>query len=148
MWEFENYLRQQRRVIDDLFDYRYSQLPLVFAQLIREGHLDESRLAGLSEDKRETIRSFLSLWRTGGEGPVRPGIYLISKSELPLLCRDSKRQLLGWISRGRNLPHPCPEALAEWQVTLSLARSAYSWLICKRVSTRTEVARCAVSSDQ
>ena len=61
MWEFENYLRQQRRVIDDLFDYRYSQLLFVFARLVREGHLDESRLAGLSEEKRDIIHSFLSL---------------------------------------------------------------------------------------
>ena len=60
MWEIEDYLHQQRREIDDLFDYRYSQLPFVFARLIREGLLDESRLAGLSEEKRNIIRSFLS----------------------------------------------------------------------------------------
>jgi hypothetical protein len=59
MWEIEDYLRQQRREIDEMFDYRYSQLPLVFARLIREGHLEESLLAGISEDKREIIRSFL-----------------------------------------------------------------------------------------
>src|SRR5690242_4774903 len=59
MWEIEEYLHQRRREIDDLFDYRYSQLPLVFASLIRDGLLDESCLAGLSEDKREAIRSFL-----------------------------------------------------------------------------------------
>jgi Photoprotection regulator fluorescence recovery protein len=60
MWEIEDYLHQQRQEIDDLFDYRYSQLPLVFARLIRDGLLDESRLAGLSEEKRDVIRSFLS----------------------------------------------------------------------------------------
>ena len=60
MWEIEDYLRQQRREIDELFDYRYSQLPLVFARLIREAHLDESLLAGLSEEKLEIIRSFLA----------------------------------------------------------------------------------------
>jgi len=43
-----------------MFDYRYSQLPLAFARLVREGHLDETRLAGLSEEKREIVRSFLS----------------------------------------------------------------------------------------
>jgi hypothetical protein len=53
MWEIEDYLRQQRREIDETFDYRYSQLPLVFARLIREGHLDESRLAGLSRKARD-----------------------------------------------------------------------------------------------
>lgn len=57
MWEIEDYLRQQRQKIDQTFDYRYSQLPLVFAHLIRLGHLDEGLLAGLSEEKREIIRS-------------------------------------------------------------------------------------------
>jgi photoprotection regulator FRP-like protein len=60
MWDVEDYLRQQRREIDETFDYRYSQLPFVFARLIREGHLDESLLAGLSEEKREIIGSFLA----------------------------------------------------------------------------------------
>ena len=59
LWEIEGYLRQQRKEIDETFDYRYSQLPFVFACLIRQGHLDESRLAGLSEEKQEIIRSFL-----------------------------------------------------------------------------------------
>ena len=59
VWEIEDYLRQQRKEIDETFDYRYSQLPFVFACLIRQGHLDESLLAGLSEEKREIIRSFL-----------------------------------------------------------------------------------------
>ncbi len=60
LWEIEDYLRQQRREIDTTFDYRYSQLLLVFAQLIRQGRLDESRLDGLSGDKREDIRRMLS----------------------------------------------------------------------------------------
>ena len=60
MWETEDYLRQQRREIDERFDYRYSQLPLVFARLIHEGHLEESLLDGVSEEKREIIRSFLA----------------------------------------------------------------------------------------
>src|SRR5436190_4367456 len=59
MWEIEDFLRQQRKEIDETFDYRYSQLPFVLAVLIRQGHLDESLLAGLSEEKREIIRSFL-----------------------------------------------------------------------------------------
>ncbi|MDX8524205.1 hypothetical protein RFM68_06790 [Mesorhizobium sp. MSK_1335] len=60
MWEIEDYLRQQRRKIDQMFDYRYSQLIVVFAALIREGYLNESQLSGLSEDKREEIHRFLS----------------------------------------------------------------------------------------
>jgi len=65
MWEIEDYLRQQRREIDETFDYRYSQLPFVFARLILQGLLDESLLAGLSEEQREIIRSFLALVARG-----------------------------------------------------------------------------------
>lgn len=65
MWEIEDYLRQQRRKVDQLFDYRYSQLLIVFAGLIRQGYLEESQLSGLSEDKREEIRRFLS-WHAKG----------------------------------------------------------------------------------
>jgi Photoprotection regulator fluorescence recovery protein len=65
MWETESYLRQQRRQIDETFDYRYSQLPLVFARLIHAGHLDENRLGGLSEEKLKIIRSRLSLAAKG-----------------------------------------------------------------------------------
>jgi len=61
MWAIEDFLRQRRREIEETFDYRYSMLPLVFASLIRAGHLDEARLAGLSAEKREIIRSILSL---------------------------------------------------------------------------------------
>jgi Photoprotection regulator fluorescence recovery protein len=60
MWKIEDYLREQRREINEMFDYRYSQLPLIFARLVREGYLDERRLAGLSDDKRQIIRSILS----------------------------------------------------------------------------------------
>jgi hypothetical protein len=65
MWEIESYLRQQRREIDETFDYRYSQLPIVFARLIQAGHLDENRLGGLSEEKLEIIRSYLSFAARG-----------------------------------------------------------------------------------
>jgi photoprotection regulator FRP-like protein len=60
MWEIEDYLRQQRRKLDEMFDYRYSQLPFVFARLIREGYLDKNLLVGLSEDKWEEIRSLVA----------------------------------------------------------------------------------------
>jgi hypothetical protein len=59
MWDVEDYLRARRREINEVFDYRYSQLLLVFPLLIREGHMDESLLDGLSEEKRELIRSSL-----------------------------------------------------------------------------------------
>jgi hypothetical protein len=61
MWDVEDYLRQHRAEFDEMFDYRYSRLPFVFAWLIRGGHLDEAWLAGLSEEKLSVIRSLRSL---------------------------------------------------------------------------------------
>lgn len=65
MWQVEDYLQKQRRMIAETFDYRYSQLPLVFAGLIRKGLLDERLIAGLSEDKHEVIRRYLALGANG-----------------------------------------------------------------------------------
>jgi Photoprotection regulator fluorescence recovery protein len=44
VWEIEDYLREQRREIDQMFDFRYSQLPSVFAYLIRKGIWRKERL--------------------------------------------------------------------------------------------------------
>ncbi|MGX8009413.1 hypothetical protein ACVDG8_010595 [Mesorhizobium sp. ORM8.1] len=60
MWEIEDYLKLQRRNLDRMFDYRYSQLTVVFAALIRKGYLDENLLSGLSQEKREEIRRMLA----------------------------------------------------------------------------------------
>jgi len=51
IWNFNDFLTQERRRIDEKYDYRYSFLIFVFARLIREGWLTEDELAGLSEDK-------------------------------------------------------------------------------------------------
>ena|SRR5437870_4751899 len=56
MWAVERWLYEQRKEIGEMFDYRYSQLPLVFAWAIRVGHMDEVQLAGLSKDKLDIIR--------------------------------------------------------------------------------------------
>ncbi|TPK42218.1 hypothetical protein FJ492_18045 [Mesorhizobium sp. B2-5-4] len=53
-------LREQRREIDGMFDYRYSQLLDVFTRLILARHMDEALISGLSQDKLETIRSYLA----------------------------------------------------------------------------------------
>jgi hypothetical protein len=60
VWDIEDDLRQQRREINEVFDYRYSQLPLVFARLIRDGLLDEAQLSGLAEEKLKLIRDLSS----------------------------------------------------------------------------------------
>ncbi|MDR2012057.1 MAG: hypothetical protein LBQ20_03235 [Rhodanobacter sp.] len=51
MWSIEEYLRSRRYKIDNKYDYRYSQLPMVFGRLLREGRIQEAELVGLSEDK-------------------------------------------------------------------------------------------------
>ena len=56
MWDVEDFLRGQRRVIDQLFDYRYSQLLFVFSLLIHEGHLNEDELSALAEEKIDIVR--------------------------------------------------------------------------------------------
>jgi hypothetical protein len=57
MWSIEDYLREARKEIGQMFDYRYSQLPLVLAWVIRDGYMNEESLAGLPEDKLRAIRS-------------------------------------------------------------------------------------------
>jgi hypothetical protein len=61
MWELEQYLRERRRDMDRKYDYRYSQLILVFGQLLREGRIREEQLVGLSEEKLNDIRRFAAL---------------------------------------------------------------------------------------
>ena len=57
LWELEQHLTQRRKEIDRKYDYRYSQLMLVFGKLLHEGRLGEQELRGLSGDKVEAIRS-------------------------------------------------------------------------------------------
>jgi hypothetical protein len=61
LWELERYLGERRKQIDQTFDYRYSVLPLVFGNLIREGRLREEELHGLGEDKLACIRRLAAL---------------------------------------------------------------------------------------
>lgn len=60
IWSIHNYLTERRNIIDKKYDYRYSQLILIFSQLMREGYLIEEDLSGLSEDKIEKIKSLSS----------------------------------------------------------------------------------------
>jgi hypothetical protein len=56
LWELEHHLTQLRKEIDRKFEYKYSTLVLVFANLVREGKLDREDLRGLSEEKFRYIR--------------------------------------------------------------------------------------------
>ena len=59
LWDLEHYLTERRKQIDRTYDYRYSQLTLVFGKLLCESRLGEEELRGLREDKLKSIRSFI-----------------------------------------------------------------------------------------
>jgi hypothetical protein len=61
LWQVNDYLSEQRKAMDAMFDYRYSVLMSVFGHLLREGWLKEADLAGLQEDKIEEIKRQASL---------------------------------------------------------------------------------------
>jgi hypothetical protein len=58
LWKLENYLTRRRQRIDRQYDYRYSVLPQVFADLIRKGRLREQDLQGLGDDQLEYVRRY------------------------------------------------------------------------------------------
>jgi len=55
LWELERYLSERPKEIDRQYDYRYSVLLFVFADLIQKGRLREQDLQGLSEEKLRHI---------------------------------------------------------------------------------------------
>ena len=56
LWRLEDYLTRRRKAIDSTYDYRYSQLPLVFGQLARRGQIRLEDLQGLGEEKLSYVR--------------------------------------------------------------------------------------------
>jgi hypothetical protein len=56
LWKLEDYLGRRRKAIDSTYDYRYSQLPLVFGQLARKGLVRLEDLQGLDEEKLSHVR--------------------------------------------------------------------------------------------
>ncbi len=55
LWAIHSYLNDQLRAIEEKYDYRYSQLIIVFGRLLREKWIEDQDLVGLSEDKLRTI---------------------------------------------------------------------------------------------
>ena len=55
VWKLHDYLSRERKKVDRRYDYRYSVLISVFAELLRDGWLTKSDLAGLSPDKIDQI---------------------------------------------------------------------------------------------
>ncbi len=56
LWALESFLAKRRREIDSKYEYTYSKLVFVFANLIRELRIHEQDLKGLTEDKLRLIR--------------------------------------------------------------------------------------------
>jgi len=61
VWSIHNYLSKRRDKVDNKYDYRYSQLILVFGKLMKEGYLMEEDISGLSEEKIEFIKKVSSI---------------------------------------------------------------------------------------
>jgi hypothetical protein len=55
LWEVRNYLSKTLKNIERKYDFRYSVLILVFAQLMKDGWIEENELIGLSGDKISKI---------------------------------------------------------------------------------------------
>lgn len=60
IWKIHDYLDRKQRNMGKKYDYRYSMLILVFAQLLKEGWIKETDLVGLRDDKIETIKLLAS----------------------------------------------------------------------------------------
>jgi len=61
IWTLGDYIHKKRKEIDRKFDYRYSQLILVFSTFIKENLLSLEDLAGLNNEKIDTINKILKL---------------------------------------------------------------------------------------
>jgi hypothetical protein len=63
IWQIHDYLTEQQRMVDKMFDYRYSVLLNVFSKLLRDGWLTEADLLGFQDEKIETIKRWAGLQR-------------------------------------------------------------------------------------
>ena len=56
IWTILDLLLEKRKTVDSKYDYRYSQLIIVFSRLLSEGYLKEEDISELAEEKRELIK--------------------------------------------------------------------------------------------
>jgi len=61
MWAVEGWLADERHRIDTKYDFRYSQLVIVFGKLLRESQITEQQIEGLGEDKLSEIARIATL---------------------------------------------------------------------------------------
>jgi hypothetical protein len=62
IWHVRDYLNEKAREIDAKYDYRYSVLTDVFAQLVAQGWLTIGELAGLHSEKLRLIEQASAYW--------------------------------------------------------------------------------------
>lgn len=61
IWSLSEMLKKKEKEIDQIYDYRYSQLVMVFGILIKRGFLSIKELEGLSDDKVVRIKKIINL---------------------------------------------------------------------------------------
>jgi hypothetical protein len=61
VFRVQEFLTKERRAVDRIYDFRYSQLLLVFSTLMRGGWLTERDLAGLEQEKIAKIKFMANL---------------------------------------------------------------------------------------
>lgn len=61
IWSLGKMLQEREKEINNIYDYRYSQLTIVFGILIKRGLLSIDELNGLSNDKLEQIKKITSI---------------------------------------------------------------------------------------
>jgi hypothetical protein len=65
IFRVQEYLTEQRRIVDRLYDYRYSRLLGVFGRLLSDGWLREGDLHGLRPEKIAKIKREASFFLEG-----------------------------------------------------------------------------------
>ncbi|MFZ3123838.1 MAG: hypothetical protein WA129_01690 [Acidovorax sp.] len=61
LWALQFAIRESEREYQQKYDYRYSQLIVVFARLVREERISIDDLRGLSEDKLKCVEGLAAL---------------------------------------------------------------------------------------
>ena len=62
VFRLQEYLTEQRKIVDGLYDYRYSRLLGVFGRLLSNGWLREADLHGLQPEKIAKIKQEASFF--------------------------------------------------------------------------------------
>jgi hypothetical protein len=65
IFRVQEYLTEQRKIVDGLYDYRYSRLLGVFGRLLSDGWLREGDLRGLQPEKIAKIKREASFFLEG-----------------------------------------------------------------------------------